>query len=190
MCVKCGINSCSSCNGKDLLSQVTGDITYDGLTIACTENFGGINSGDKLNPILDKIVNALCIAAEPPYVASIAPAITPLPAISLVNSIQWYTIPQGQGGDWYVRATLVCDITNDVDFDYWFIRDFPSPATEFTPKVRITTSSNTTTQTRTFVIEGTYTLAAGETITSYYERISGAGVVDANLSMFYAKRVS
>jgi len=189
MCVKCGLNKCGGCNGKDLTSEMTGDIIYDGPTITCTEAFGGITSGEKMNTILARMIPVLCLVSQPPYVAHLAPVITPLPVIGTINSLQWFTIPAGQAGNWYVKATLVCDIANDVVFDYWLIRDFPSPATEFTPKVRVTTSSNTTTQTRTFVVEGVYTLAVGETISSYYERISGAGVVDANLSMFYAKRV-
>lgn len=61
MCVKCGISSCGSCNGKSS-TVLSGDVVYDGLAIVCDETDVSIAPGETLNEILAKHTPALCEA--------------------------------------------------------------------------------------------------------------------------------
>jgi hypothetical protein len=59
MCVKCGISSCGSCDGKGCIPSVTGDLLYNGLDFSCPEHFS-FTSGESLNSIIDTLATQVC----------------------------------------------------------------------------------------------------------------------------------
>jgi len=72
MCVKCGISSCGSCDGKSCDVSLTGDITYDGLPITCvTDSSINIDSGDKLNDVIQTILVGLCPPTPVTYLTEV-----------------------------------------------------------------------------------------------------------------------
>lgn len=98
MCVKCGINSCGSCNGKT--SQfLTGQMFYDGNPVPCS-GIGAIAVGDNLNTILENMGLTSC--ANEAYIAN--------QNLSLYHDFVdsgFVLAPSGGGNDFKVGDTFI-----------------------------------------------------------------------------------
>ena len=191
MCVKCGINSCGGCNSKDLNSEFTGDVVYDGPDFDCWDDSLDVTSGDGLNSILAKLLPAACLASEKPYINRELLG-TNVPDANALDLGTPFTAPRD--GDYHVRLIVRAQMSNEVTGNIFLYKiTSPSGVAIGTETVTCQDAGATAGQVlsrSSVVMEDIITLSAGDQLTSRVSGKTGAGSMLIDFSTIYAKRIS